>query len=252
MRAPCVLAAVLQNPCATSELTHWTKTASAYVPLRKSQHDPEITTFYFRCKKGYRNMVSLQSTYLYLQKHTGSRVFPQEPEWKIESSSTLSMKIALVIISGRVTVLLLFGDRVGGKSACRRPCISSPCPWWKSVPFGNPLRGTSGGWIQAVKTRARELQSCSTEGLAWTNRPQRSREQYRISAATRPLHQNGFASGQSLVQPGSEGSVLQSKACSAGSNWQKSPEYYLVIRRGEGERTFSGILRLQEVLGQWT
>lgn len=162
----------------------------------------------------------------------GAECFLKNQNEKTESSSTLSVKIALVIISGRVTVLLLFGDRVGGKSACRPPCISSLCPWWKSVPFGNPLRGTSGGWIQAVKTRARELQSCSTKGLAWTNRPQRSREQYRISAATRPLHQSGFASGRSLVQPGSEGSVLQSRACSVGSNWLKSPEYYLVIRQG--------------------
>lgn len=62
-----------------------------------------------------------------------------------------------------------------------------------------------GGWIQPVKTRAWELQSCSTEGLAWASGPKRSKELHHISTAAQPLHPSRFASGPSAVLQGSEG-----------------------------------------------
>lgn len=157
-----------------------------------------------------------------------------------------------MIISVSVTVLLPFVHRVWGKSDCRHLHVSSSCPWYKSAPFGNPFHWTSRGWIQAVKTRACELQSSSAEGLAQTNHPQRSWERYCISAATRLLHRSGFASGRAVVQQGSKGScflrapVLQSKDCSVGSDLLKPPKHYLVIRWG-GEIA-SLDCRLQEVL----
>lgn len=167
------------------------KIVSACISLRKSQHEPEIITSYFRSESGYKNKTKLLKS-LYLcseKKHRIAEYFLMQ-----QCSSTLSTKVqwwSLVLALRCYCHLWL---EFAGTCVSPLPALGT-----NQLRLGTHFTSRAEAESRLLKPEHGNCRAAAPGGLAQTNHPQSSWEQHCSSALLRHLHRSGFAPGRAVV-----------------------------------------------------